>query len=622
MLCSIQTRLALAACVFLLVTACGGGGGGGGGSGSSSGGGSGGSSNANDPSFTIDTRTFALDVSSWDAGQSKTALLTVTNMPATGAWIDIDSTNNGVAYADFTGTTNITANLVIQFKPGAQLMPGTYRDTITVSVCADDQCGTQFRNSPMTITTTLVVSGESSVSPVEGPVTATASKRVQSQTLPTASTAVTIGNPGPVAPYVMIASTSELLDNVTPVVESNARVRLDATFKSPINLQPGDRTENVQLKVCYDSSCARQLTGSPITLPVSYHVTNDALAEQGVDPLEFLSRTSLPHDVIDGEYSKALESIVMVSAYPRNSLYLFDMATLTERELPLNKAPMSVSVSPDGTHAAVGHDALVSVVDLSQLQQTGATVPVILNVSTAAFDIVLDGHGYVHVFPLTDQWVNLHSIEIATNTETLGTGRSIYAGEHGRLHPSGDFIYGANNGLSPSDIEKFDVSGGAATYLYDSPYHGDYGMCGDLWFKDDGTTVYTRCGNTFRTSTTQAQDMVYSGKLQLSSSQYYAYLITSLSQSSATKEIALIETDNSCFSGSDADCYSHLAVYESDFLNRLSVRSLAPVPVAGTAYAQRGMLVFHSADGQHRYMISRLLEMPDPAAEFYVTVVN
>ena len=297
------------------------------------------------------------------------------------------------------------------------------------------------------------------------------------------------------------------------------------------------------------------------------------------------------------------------------------MATQTERELVVNKAPMSVSVSPDGSRAAVGHDALVSIVDLAQLR-IGTTTPVILNTSTAAFDIVLDGRGFVHVFPETDQWVKVHSIEIATNTETQSSGNQIYDSEHGRLHPSGNFIYGANNGLSPSDIEKFDLAGGVASYLYDSPYHGDYGMCGDLSFKDDGSTVYTRCGNTFRTSTTKAQDMVYSGKLQLSSAQYYSYWITSLSQTSATKEIALIETDNSCTFGDPTLCYSHLALYESDFLNRQSVNSLGLVAVAGTSYAQRGLFVFHSSDGKHRYMISRLLEMPNPATEYYVTVLN
>jgi hypothetical protein len=620
MMRSTRTRLAAALCACSMMVACGGGGGGGGGSGGGNGGG-GANSNATDPSVSIDQRSFSVTASAWDTGQSRSALISVTNMPAAGAWVDIDNTNTGVSSTDLAGETATSAQLIIQFKPGTQLTPGTYRDTITIKICADDQCLKQFKNSPLTVTTSLVVSGESSVSAVDGPISATASKRVQSQPAPTASTRVTIGNPGPVAPYIAIASTSQLLSNVAPVLESASRVRIDAVFNLPFSLTPGDHTEDVSVMVCYDATCARQLSGSPVTLPVTYHVTNDALPEPGVDPVAVVSRTSLPHDVIDSEYSKALESIVMVSSYPRNSLYLFDMATLTERELVLNKAPVSVSVSPDGTRAAVGHDALVSIVDLAQLK-SGTTAPVLLNTSTTAFDIVLDGHGFVHVFPATDQWVSVHSIEIATNTETLASGQ-IYAAEHARLHPSGDFIYGADNGLSPSDIEKFDVTGGVANYLYDSPYHGDYAMCGDLWFKDDGTTVYTRCGNTFRASTTRSQDMVYSGKLQLSTSQYYGYNITSLSQSSATQEIALIETDSSCsFIGDPESCYSHLALYESDFLNRQSVHSISPVQVAGSAYAQRGLFVFHSADGQHRYMVSRLVGMPNPAAEYYVTVLN
>lgn len=608
----------IAAFACVLLSACGGGGGG------SDNGGGGGKSNNTDPSVSINTHSVSVSESSWDPGQQTTAVLTVSNMPAAGAYVAISNSFNGLASADFTAQSTTSAQVIFQFKPGTQTQPGTYQDTVTVKICVDSQCAQQFRNSPITITTSLVVSGESSISPDPGLVSASANRRVPSQSSPTASATATVGNPGPVAPYLEITSQSALIQNVARVAESPSRVRIDLTFTAANFLQPGQHSENVTLMACYDSSCARQLAGSPMSIPVTYTVTNDALAEPGVTPLSFLSRISLPHDVIDSEYDRQLDAVVMVASYPRNSLYLFDVSSKTEREVVLSKAPMSVSVSPDGTRAAVGHDALVSIVDLSALATTGATPPVLLNTSTGAFDIVLDGHGFVHVFPLADQWVQVHSIEIATNTETLSSGNSIYDSEHARLHPSGNFIYGANNGLSPSDIEKFDLSGGVASYLYDSPYHGDYGMCGDLWMKDDGSTVYTRCGNSFRSSTTKSQDMVYSGKLELSQSQYYGYAIDSLSQSSATKEIALIESDTyNCASFQSQDnCYTHLAIYESDFLNRQSVSSIAPFAVAGAVYGQRGLFVFHSSDGAHRYLISQLIGMPNPATEYYLTILN
>lgn len=221
-----------------------------------------------------------------------------------------------------------------------------------------------------------------------------------------------------------------------------------------------------------------------------------------------------------------------------------------------------------------------------------------------------------------NQWVSVHSVAIATGIESLSNG-FIYAGTRMRLHPSGDFIYGADNGLSPSDIEKYDIAAGPAMYLYDSPYHGDYGMCGNLWFKQNGTTIYTRCGNTFRASTVPSQDMIYSGRLDLSTSEYYSYNIESLSQSDDVAEVVLIEAEYyDCTYGDSAACFTHLALYESDFLQRTTVWSIPPMTVAGINYAQRGLFVFHSANGQRVFMLSRLSGMPNPDAEYYITVVR
>lgn len=183
----------------------------------------------------------------------------------------------------------------------------------------------------------------------------------------------------------------------------------------------------------------------------------------------------------------------------------------------------------------------------------------------------------------------------------------------------GDYLYTADNGLSPSDIAKWDIRAGIAQGLYDSPYHGDYGMCGNVWIKEDGATLYTRCGNTFRSSTVQAQDMTYTGRLTLSSATY-GYQIESLSQSDAVDEIALVESEfYDCNIGNSAECYTHLALYESDFLNRTALYAIPPITVQGTAYGQRGLFVFHTADGTGKVMISRLHGMPNPAAEYHLT---
>src|SRR5690349_23306229 len=67
---------------------------------------------------------------------------------------------------------------------------------------------------------------------------------------------------------------------------------------------------------------------------------------------------------VAAEYSPQLDRIVMVSASP-NQLHIYNAATNVDVTVNLPKAPVALSVSPDGLHAAVGHDALVSYVNLN-----------------------------------------------------------------------------------------------------------------------------------------------------------------------------------------------------------------------------------------------------------------
>jgi hypothetical protein len=438
---------------------------------------------------------------------------------------------------------------------------------------------------------------------------------------PTASFVVTAANIPDDGLYIEIEYTINGIADLDMGMISDTQARIDIYFHAPAVVGAGTHVDSIIVKVCYDEPCARQVVGSPATVSVKYEVAGLRIPEEpGLPVLPVLSRAELSHDVVDAEYSDALDAVVMVSSSPTNALHVFDPATGERYQVALNKVPTSVSVSPDGLAAAVGHDALISYVDLAELVQTGATTPVHLGVSAQVSDVVLDGRGFVHAFPAPIRWVGIHSIEIATNTETVGSGL-IYGGTRARLHPSGDFIYGADNWLSPSDIEKYDIRSGPAAYLYDSPYHGTYEMCGELWIKENGQTIYTACGNTFSASLMQADDMLYTGRLALSGGPF-DYRITHLSQSDEMNEIMLVEA-NSYYCNTftyHEQCWTHVALYDSDFLNRSAVYSIAPLRVDGSDYMQRGLFVFHSADGSRRYMISHL--PLGPGTSHYLSVLQ
>jgi hypothetical protein len=65
----------------------------------------------------------------------------------------------------------------------------------------------------------------------------------------------------------------------------------------------------------------------------------------------------------------------------------------------------------------------------------------------------------------------------------------IYGSTRARLHPAGDRMYGAHQGISPSDVERYDFANQPVRVAYDSPYHGECPMCGDLWFTEDGSRI-------------------------------------------------------------------------------------------------------------------------------------
>ena len=601
-----RTFAALAALSILFLSACGGGGG------------DAAATAAQETRVSIATSSVTASATYADFAPSRTVAVTIANVPDAGLYAGVTAGTAGLAFTDFQATSETTANLILQFRSPIDVDVGTVTDQVTVYVCFDDQCDRQVRGSPMTVTASYTVSSPMTAALVSPTVAVIGA--LQDPSAPQASTIINLSHTGDMPPSVMIDGVYASIDSVIALSTSPVSTQVTVNFRHPTSLGIGVHSENVALRVCYDSACRREVNGSPLALQTTYVVESVVPPEPDVTPLPYLSRTTLSHDVVDAEYSASLDAVVMVSARPTSSLYVYDTATGMESEVRLNRVPTAVGISPDGNTAAVGHDALLTIVDLTTAGQAGAPAPVVLNLSADAFDVVLDGHGFVHAVPRVDQWVNMHSVEIATNTERLGTSL-VRAGAREKLHPSGDYLYTADNGLSPSDIAKFDIRTGVAEGLYDSPYHGDYEMCGDLWLKQDGTVIYTKCGNTFRTSTTRNDDMIYNGRLQLSDSHNFgAFQIDALSQSDATHEIALLESDWYPCSSLNRDCYTHLNLYESEFLNRTAVYSLAPIDFNGSTYSQRGSFVFHSADGAHRYLISHLLQFSANDEPYYLTV--
>jgi hypothetical protein len=265
-------------------------------------------------------------------------------------------------------------------------------------------------------------------------------------------------------------------------------------------------------------------------------------------------------DVVDAEYSKITEKLVFVSAN-ETKVFIIDPVTNILESIDLTYIPTCVSISTNGETALVGHDGNISYVSL-----TSKSVIRTYSITCSAFDIVLADNLWAYVFPVRDQWEHIRcvNLNLAYDNEMLHSGYYIYHRTKAKLHPSGKYIYGADNGLSPSDLEKYDIQNGRANYMYDSPYHGTYPFDGDLWFSEDGNRIFTKGGTVVRTSENQGQDMTYNGSISIESSSNWSYSkIIGLVHSNAKQNLYLIT------SGDDYDSQNKPFAYIYNSTNLL-----------------------------------------------------
>lgn len=404
------------------------------------------------------------------------------------------------------------------------------------------------------------------------------------------------------------------------VRDGDRYAQLNLQFADPATLEPREHRGVVSLRVCHDAACSRVVGGAPLRFETSYIVRSTVPPEPLPDPdptvrvLPLLDRFELGHDVVDAEYSAFLDAIVMVAARPTSALHVYYPASGISHSVPLSRVPTAVSVAPDGRSAAVGHDGLISYVELERLGEALPPAPVEWAASGHVFDLVLDGRGRAHGIPLLEPRA-LMSIDIATGTEWL-SWVSLYQ-QPGVLHPSGDYLYLAHL----SDIWKIDIRPDEVRKVSDSLEIQQRYLYGKIWFSEDGAFIYTPYFEVYTASEDQDRDQVFVGRYALSFEELGR--IESFSHSSETGEIMLVEKAlhdfrllGPCeFAVWAPPCNRRLAIHEADdvHLSRMEVYSIPPIEVGERSYAQKSLFVFHSSNGAHRYMLSRIPGAPgDP----------
>ncbi len=341
----------------------------------------------------------------------------------------------------------------------------------------------------------------------------------------------------------------------------------------------------------------------------------DAGYPEGSAPPSAAAVTVLDYQVVDAKFSEALSSLVLASSSPSNALHLYDTTTKADRAIPLAAAPAAVAVDASGLHAAVAFDGNVSWVDLASGTVT-ATCPV----SSDAYDIALTKAGVAYVMPRTDQWVSLHAVD-STCTETL-EGSTVRAASRLALHPSETALFDADQGLSPSSINRCDLEQSPVECqdALDGEDWGTYAFCGALWISADGERIYSGCGVTLRVPGDPNSDAcTYGGTLAgVSDIQY-------LSEAPSAKRVVLIPGNPYDFdpSGMSQDNDTVVRVHETDYLGFVAQYELPLFPLAGTTAAvAHGRFVFTTAGMETIYAIVEADESSGALNDFAVVTMT
>ncbi len=418
--------------------------------------------------------------------------------------------------------------------------------------------------------------------------------------------------------YYRVTYTKKALNFIGESPRTDSGLDLQVGLSSPGVLGLGSYDDTITVEVCIDSKCATPARGSPFVVPVKLKVGHFAEPEAGQPQQVLTDAVTLPHDVVAAAYSASLDAVVSVSKAPAAALNLRSLADGQTRSVALASVPTSVALSPDGRRAAVGHDGAVSLVDLVPATPGAAMAVSRFAVSMPVGAVVLDGQGRIYAFGSAPTWAYLHWVDTANGIDKTATA-NIYSPVLPVLHAAGDRIYFSTRDVSPNDIYNVTLEAAGPRDAVDSPYHGDYEICGQVWTSATSSRLYTACGKVFTASSDPSLDMRYAGSFAMSASTStasFGYAALSISDSLVSNQLVVLEQDKfNCDPRLDMlyACFTRVGTFNATDMALQARASLAPVTVGADRFAQVGRYVFHRVNGKV-VLLTELRGAPDAAA--------
>ena len=516
--------------VILLLMACGGGGAGGG------------SENPPSPSPSVshDNSQITLNVSGIKK-ESSSIRLTFDNLPDEGVSIfyDLDETDPSIESVDFIADQESSGLFQINFNHSVMLGKGTFNNQVTVLACIDDDCNNQIAGSPINIVTKVVSQGIAGITiDQEAPIVE--ANQVDSIIPKNIVIPIKSTFDGYIYYKVSRIESSHYHSYVeTEVLDKSIYL----SYRDPARM-PADNYEYVySISACYDNNCDYPLEGSPMVMPVSYEVSRFADDTIIIDTNDYID---LSHNIIDVEYSSTLNSIVIVSDIPRNSLYVYNMDNIDQvTEYPLDSQPIVVSIvnAGDSKKIAVGSASGIEYIDYdvdNPMLSDKKTISIPLQIGLR--DIVATD-GYVYELINRYQSPELRKVNVADGTIITSDISDTYVNSRFiKFHPNLNSIILSDQPERNVNLGLVNSSSLNVTDPFTSPYNDPFSYtntqrCANIWLTKNAEII-SACGNLFDVSESDGMSISHKGVLPL----YSNSLILSVSENPlVTNEIALIE---------------------------------------------------------------------------------
>ena len=276
--------------------------------------------------------------------------------------------------------------------------------------------------------------------------------------------------------------------------------------------------------------------------------------------------------VVDAEYDSVSERLIMISSDP-HQLHIYDPNNGQDIQIPLSRTPTAVSVNPNGRSAIVGHNGLVSLVNLET-----HTVSQTITIEANIHDAVGAENGWVYLTANGDYKDNIYGLEVESEAENVIVVPHTNETRLFQLAPDGRSLYGTARGPEPGRLEKIDIAQGEPRFLYDSG--NGVASCGEVWLAENGRFAFTGCGHIWGLADRKQDDMVLRGNFFSEPEK-----ITALTHSATAGRILIIPEAND----------GQILVADDSGFDILATRSLP----AGA----HGRFIFTNTAGNEYYVI-------------------